>query len=630
MFDKNIKFVFIFLFAVSSLMASLAFPSQVLADDGVPPSDPAPEAGVSNADESAVIDQVISEDSVVELLQVMDEAGVVLTDENGDVLPLVSEEALDLLTVPDPYIVRSGVTYRFLPVGGCAAFPGDPNCTESATPIQAAIDFSANGETIFVDPGTYVEQLVINKDIILQATAPGAIIKSPDTLTNFFMSGSNHNYPVVYVHDTANASIIGFVIDGDNNGDGNYRFDGVGYYNAGGTIQNNTIQNIMNSSFSGAQHGVGIFVYAPNGNPYNVVIDGNVIEDYQKNGMTISGSGVTAEITDNIVTGAGPTSVTAQNGIQVSGGADALIQGNTVTGNVYIPDTTVSTGILFFGPGDVEISDNNLDGNDMNAYVTGAGTVEVTGNTISNGLWNGLWVDNSGLTTITDNSFTGNTEGIGLDSMLNMPGVEISGNVFTGNTLAIANYDTVDVDATGNFWGCPTGPDDPTCDPVSDYVIYDPWLDEDPFIVVPPVVNDKNHVNRVQVTPPFIIPVTGELTEISCETESSTLLAGEVKVTLAGLCGYQIMLEVLTNEVLPAKLDNGDTLLFGLNINLFKNGTLIDELPADASIVISFPSTGSAMKLNSSVNAWQEIKGKDIDGQFEVDAGPGTFVLVGR
>lgn len=47
------------------------------------------------------------------------------------------------------------------------------------------------------------------------------------------------------------------------------------------------------------------------------------------------------------------------------------------------------------------------------------------------------------------------------------------------------------------------------------------------------------------------------------------------------------MLEVLTNEVLPGKLDNGDTLLFGLNINLFKNGTLIDELPADASIVIS-------------------------------------------
>ena len=84
MFDKNIKFVFIFLFAVSSLMTSLAFPSQVLADDGVPPSDPAPEAGVANTDEIAVIDQGISEDSVVELLQVMDEAGVVLTDEGHD------------------------------------------------------------------------------------------------------------------------------------------------------------------------------------------------------------------------------------------------------------------------------------------------------------------------------------------------------------------------------------------------------------------------------------------------------------------------------------------------------------------------------------------------------------------
>lgn len=622
MVNKIFRFAFICLITIFSLIINLACPSPALADDGLPPADPQ----VASSDEPIIEDAPSPDEEVVKIIDTMQETGAVLADEHGAPIPLASETALELLSVPDPYIIRGGVTYRFLAVGGCAAFPGDPNCTESAAPIQTAIDFSVNGETVFVDPGTYVEQLEISKDIVLQATAPGAIIKSPLVLTDFFVSGVNKNYPIVYVHDTSNASIIGFTIDGDGNGNGNYRFDGIGYYNAGGAIQGNTIQNIVNTPFSGAQHGVGIFVYAPNGSPYDVVIDDNIIENYQKNGMTISGSGVNAEITDNTVTGAGPTSVIAQNGIQVSGGADALIQGNTVTGNVYIPDTTVSTGILFFGPGSAEIVDNLLDGNDINAYITGAGTADISGNTISDGLWNGLWIDGTGSTTITDNVFQGNVEGIGLDAMVDMTAVQITGNVFTGNTLAIANYDTMDVDATGNFWGCPTGPDDPSCDPVSDYVIYDPWLVKDPFVVVPPIVDEKDR-NQINF-PGFIIPVTGGLTEINCESESVTLFVDKMLVLFSGLCGYSVAFDILTNETLPGPVDVNEEFLFGLSIYLYKDGTFVSELPVDASVAVSYPMAGTALEWNSTTLAWQEIQSLEASGHTRVDAASGTYILV--
>ncbi|MBI3536966.1 MAG: hypothetical protein HY070_05350, partial [Chloroflexi bacterium] len=67
--------------------------------------------------------------------------------------------------VPDPYITFDGVTYRFL--SDCTGFS---NCTQSTTPIQAAVNYfaqnssviAANDRTIFVDGGTYKENISIN------------------------------------------------------------------------------------------------------------------------------------------------------------------------------------------------------------------------------------------------------------------------------------------------------------------------------------------------------------------------------------------------------------------------------------------------------------------------------------
>jgi hypothetical protein len=74
----------------------------------------------------------------------------------------------------------------------------------------------------------------------------------------------------------------------------------------------------------------------------------------QKNGITVDGTGSSATVDGNVVTGAGPTSAlgenVAQNGIQISDGARAVVGGNRVSDNAYSgAGLAFATGILVFG-----------------------------------------------------------------------------------------------------------------------------------------------------------------------------------------------------------------------------------------------------------------------------------------
>jgi Right handed beta helix region len=131
-------------------------------------------------------------------------------------------------------------------------------------------------------------------------------------------------------------------------------------------VLNSTIAHIHDQpALDGSQHGVGI-AYRFNqltGLGASGTADNNTVSDYQKDGILANGDGVSATITDNTVTGLGPTRVIAQNGIQVSRGATGSVTGNTISGNIYTqnpacaPDGVgscvgvVATGILFFQAG---------------------------------------------------------------------------------------------------------------------------------------------------------------------------------------------------------------------------------------------------------------------------------------
>lgn len=107
-------------------------------------------------------------------------------------------------------------------------------------------------------------------------------------------------------------------------------------------VKNSSIQNIGDVPFDGAQHGVGV---SYTGNPAHGIVDGNTISQYQKNGTAMK-NGANVTVTNNTVTGRGPTKVIAQNGIEFVNANSPNLSGNTVSMNIYTQTTSCTPGCV--------------------------------------------------------------------------------------------------------------------------------------------------------------------------------------------------------------------------------------------------------------------------------------------
>jgi len=238
--------------------------------------------------------------------------------------------------------------------------------------IQAAVGAAGDGETVEVAAGTYEEQVVITDDVSLQGAGEGvSIIEAPDVVPTCFTTSSD-KHPIVCVKDTDNALIDGFTIDGAGKGNSNYQFLGVAFHNAGGTVQNNTIEDIRNEPFDGMQHGVGIYSYNEDEISRSLGIYSNTITGFQKNGMALNAGDSTPLVVDvafNDVTGVGPTGITAQNGIQVWADlGTGAVHNNTVSGIGYTNCASwVATSLLNFYS-DVDWNTNTVTGAQVGLY----------------------------------------------------------------------------------------------------------------------------------------------------------------------------------------------------------------------------------------------------------------------
>jgi hypothetical protein len=157
-------------------------------------------------------------------------------------------------------------------------------------------------------------------------------------------------------------NINNVVVDGSNNQIAGCAPDLVGIYyqNASGTMNHVATRfQELSSGLGGCQSGLGIFAQSgySSGGTSVVTIENSSVHDYQKNGITADGSGTTATISSNYVVGQGATPVIAQNGIQVSDGANGKVTKNTVTDDVYVnpPNCGSScfsaSGILLYDSG---------------------------------------------------------------------------------------------------------------------------------------------------------------------------------------------------------------------------------------------------------------------------------------
>lgn len=249
--------------------------------------------------------------------------------------------------------------------------------------IQFGVDDAIAGDTVDVSAGTFTEQVVISKNILLQGADGASIIQAYNDMPTCFTT-SEPAKPVVCVKDTNDANITGFTIDGLGLGNKNYRFSGIAFHNAGGTVQDNTIRDIRDTPFSGNQHGVGIYAYNDDAVARTLHILDNTVTGFQKTGIAANASDtnrLTVDIQRNTVTGQGPTTVTAQNGIQVWANAgEGVVADNIISGiaydNTLNPTKWVATSILNYYA-DLDTTGNTITGAHMGIYYwEGRGLIE--------------------------------------------------------------------------------------------------------------------------------------------------------------------------------------------------------------------------------------------------------------
>lgn len=254
--------------------------------------------------------------------------------------------------------------------------------------IQDAINAAHDGDTIMVASGTYTEQDTVNglhgltieamsgAHVTIRAPGSGMTASGVDAVTG------REQMSVVTVTDSTDVNIQGITIDGAGQAGqvaGGDNYDGVFYDNASGGLTNVNVIGVRDASLSGVQRGVGVLVSNSAAGAYlDFSMTGGSISDFQKNATVFRHANL--DISGVTVTGAGPTSVTAQNGFQAQDSTGSL-DGNHVSGIGYTGSVggAYSGEFLLFDNPNLDVTNNTVTGTnglDTASHVVG---IEVFG-----------------------------------------------------------------------------------------------------------------------------------------------------------------------------------------------------------------------------------------------------------
>ncbi len=343
------------------------------------------------------------------------------------------------------------------PVGESFAPVVNEDTGEGFSSIQAAVDAADSGHTIQVMEGMYVEQVTISTE-------------------NLTIQGEDRDTTII-------------------DGDGHVRVVTI------------TANNVEFKGFSVQNAMVGICIMATDSDANNNTIKDNIIQDNALDGIEI---GRRDEFTVDDVTIDG--CILRGNvragiylwGDDVVGRSDGLrflnnhIEANKKgiwvapsfpTINLEIVGNTAIQahewhGITVFAAEGATIAYNNASDNPLiGIIVLDCHDVSIEGNNVANNAMAGIYVHQGASNIIaTGNTITNNNVGIWLNEEAGTDNAANFNNIVGNVEWGVLNESTPIFDATNNWWGHGTGPfhepDNPDGqgDPVSDNVLFDPWL----------------------------------------------------------------------------------------------------------------------------------------------------------
>jgi parallel beta-helix repeat protein len=378
------------------------------------------------------------------------------------------------------------------------------SCRLPSTPCQTiayALTVATPGTTIHAAAGSYPQQLIITQNVTISGAGSSSTSIDPSTLPNSYVESDTPGYvqyPEIYVSPGVTATLKNFNVDGANAqpfveafGSCATSFDGIYYPDSNGTISGVDVENInMGAGLFGCQSSLAVYVDAPSSvgpsagpavrtgrsllaanrsakrvsplavrpsrpaggrlisagpdaTTAAVTMNDVVVTSYQKNGITCDDPGATCEIENSTVTGIGPTSLTAQNGVQGYDAGSLTLKGDFVTNNSYTGGYYGASGVLIYGGGAVSVKTTDASSNDLNVYAfnTDDGIVAPTnwtfqGDTAENStLGDGIAIDSTTNTVnVTSNLHLSGNVGNGI-ALYGATGVTVSGNTANGNEV---------------------------------------------------------------------------------------------------------------------------------------------------------------------------------------------------
>ena len=334
------------------------------------------------------------------------------------------------------FVLASHVLASTVQVGTCRA------SVPRFTTIQAAVNASSAGGTVLVCPGTYPEQVSIDKALNVLGAQSGtenaAVIVAPAggiVQNTTSLSSGNPIAAQILVTNSTSVNLSNLTVDGANSqisvgGCSPVNLVGVLYQNASGSVNHlAVIHQALTGVSIGCQSGLGIFVQSGSGGASNVRIVNNYVEGYQKNGITANEAGTTVTITANNVVGQGATTGAAENSIQVGYGAAGKVSGNVAMDDVFSPDTISSPGNAASG-----------------ILVFASTGISVTNNTVGNTQFGIAFVSDATAGPADNGTIQGNR----ITTTRVFDGIELCGssNAVTGNTISGSDESGVHIDST--------------------------------------------------------------------------------------------------------------------------------------------------------------------------------------